>query len=59
VKKKKESSTSETVDGDKSVNKQIILPQSGGLWVPGSSPLPESALKSFDFRRTMSSFLST
>ncbi|RCV28340.1 hypothetical protein SETIT_5G397900v2 [Setaria italica] len=59
VKKKKESSTAETIDGDKSINKQIMLPQSGGLWVPGSSRLPESALKSFDFRRTMSSFLST
>ncbi|CAL4953462.1 unnamed protein product [Urochloa decumbens] len=59
VKKKKESSTAETIDGDKSMHKQIMLPQSGGLWVPGNSPLPESALKSFDFRRTMSSFLST
>ncbi|OEL37738.1 Deoxycytidine kinase [Dichanthelium oligosanthes] len=59
VKKKKESTTAETTDGDKSVNKQIMLPHSGGLWVPGNSPLPESALKSFDFRRTMSSFLST
>lgn len=57
VKKKKESLTaeSETADGDKSINKQIVLPHGGGLWVPGSSPLPESALKSFDFRRTMSS----
>ncbi|RLN23256.1 hypothetical protein C2845_PM07G30160 [Panicum miliaceum] len=59
VKKKKESSTAEMTDGDnKSINKQIMLPNGGGLWVPGSSPLPESALKSFDFRRTMSSFLS-
>jgi len=58
VKKKNESST-ETTDGDKSTNKQIMLPKGGGLWVPGNSPLPESALKSFDFRRTMSSFLST
>ncbi|PAN27328.2 hypothetical protein PAHAL_5G073200 [Panicum hallii] len=60
VKTKKESSTAETIDGDnKSINKQIMLPSRGGLWVPGNSPLPESALKSFDFRRTMSSFHST
>ncbi|KAF8716489.1 hypothetical protein HU200_026274 [Digitaria exilis] len=59
VKKQKESPTAEMIDGDKSINKQIVLPQGGGLWVPGKSPLPESALKSFDFRRTMSSFLST
>ncbi|KAL6840240.1 hypothetical protein ACP4OV_030050 [Aristida adscensionis] len=59
VKKKKESPTAETVDGDKGTNKKIMLPDRGGLWVPGNCPLPESALKSFDFRRTMSSFLST
>ncbi|EES03967.1 hypothetical protein BDA96_03G402400 [Sorghum bicolor] len=60
VKKKKESPTAEMTDGNnKSINKQIVLPHRGGLWVPGGSPLPESALKSFDFRRTMSSFLST
>ena len=60
VKKKKEFRTAEMTDGDnKSINKQIVLPRRGGLWVPGSSPIPESGLKSFDFRRTMSSFLST
>uniref|UniRef100_A0A0A9F313 Uncharacterized protein n=1 Tax=Arundo donax TaxID=35708 RepID=A0A0A9F313_ARUDO len=36
-----------------------MLPYGGGLWVPGNSPLPESALKSFDFKRAMPSFLST
>ncbi|BAS75483.1 Os01g0874100 [Oryza sativa Japonica Group] len=58
VKKKKEDPSAESSGGDKSTNKQIMLPHRGGLWVPEGNPLPGSALNSLDFRRAMSSFLS-
>lgn len=57
--KKKNEATVETNDGDKSISQPIKLPSRRDLWVPGGSSLPKSALNSLEFRRAMSSFLST
>ncbi|XP_072965023.1 uncharacterized protein [Typha angustifolia] len=57
VKKKKETSPTGSGSDGKKKNQQIVVPHRGGLWVPGQSHFPESALESLDFRRAMS-FLS-
>ncbi|KAL3503917.1 hypothetical protein ACH5RR_033758 [Cinchona calisaya] len=55
VKKKKEDSVSQvSEDASKGNQPQVLLPHQGGLWVPDAKHLPESALKSLDFRRAMS-----
>lgn len=41
----------------KPANQQILLSQEGGLWIPQGCPLPDSALKSIDFRRAMLPFI--
>lgn len=56
VKRKKEE-TPEKSKTAGSRNQQILLPEKGGLWVPDGSTFPDSALKSLDFRRAMSSFM--
>lgn len=33
---------------------QVLLPRKGGLWVPDGKHFPDAALKSLNFRRTMS-----
>lgn len=59
VKKKKEVPSAEAGEGATSSQQQLLLPHhKGGLWVPGGKHFPESALKSLDFRRAMSSFMS-
>ncbi|XP_020584440.1 uncharacterized protein LOC110027384 [Phalaenopsis equestris] len=58
VKRKKEETTEKGTNAG-SRNQQILLPGKGGLWVPDGSPFPDSALKSLDFRRAMSSFMPT
>ncbi|KAK3033623.1 hypothetical protein RJ639_033748 [Escallonia herrerae] len=52
VKKTKEVPPSE--EAAKSRQPQVLLPNNGELWMPGGKHFPESALKSLDFRRTMS-----
>ncbi|XVF63307.1 hypothetical protein PTKIN_Ptkin09bG0077500 [Pterospermum kingtungense] len=55
VKKKNELSSTE--DGEKSQvsnQPQILVPHTGGLWVPDGKHFPDSALKSLEFRRAMS-----
>lgn len=54
VKKKKELSSSEDSSVEKNPIPQIMLPHQGGLWVPGGSPFPESALKNLDFKQAVS-----
>ncbi|XP_006654439.2 uncharacterized protein LOC102716131 [Oryza brachyantha] len=59
VKKKKEAPSEQTSTGKNRTNPQIMLPPKGGLWVPdGRSPFSGSAMN-LDFRRAMSSYLST
>lgn len=59
VKKKKEVPSAEAGEGATSSQPQLLMPHhKGGLWVPGGKHFPESALKSLDFRRAMSSFMS-
>ncbi|KAL7156121.1 hypothetical protein ABFS83_03G121400 [Erythranthe nasuta] len=38
----------------KSDQRQVLMPHNGNLWMPGTQPFPDSALKSLDFRRAMS-----
>ncbi|XP_042486170.1 uncharacterized protein LOC122066435 [Macadamia integrifolia] len=59
VKKKKEVPYAKPSGESMNSSQQLLMPQKGGLWVPESKHFPESALKSLDFRRAMSSFLST
>ncbi|KAL3830309.1 hypothetical protein ACJIZ3_019111 [Penstemon smallii] len=49
VKKKKEVSDSNVGEyaAVKSNQSQVLLPRDGNLWMPGTQPLPDSALKSF------------
>ncbi|KAI3464358.1 hypothetical protein Pfo_021021 [Paulownia fortunei] len=55
VKNKKEVSASNVgEDAAKSNQGQVLLPHHGNLWLPGTQPFPDSALKSLDFRRAMS-----
>ncbi|XP_043707152.1 uncharacterized protein LOC122656617 [Telopea speciosissima] len=58
VKKKKEVPSAKPGDKAKNSSQQVLLPHNGGLWVPEGNHIPESSLKSLDFRRAMSSFLS-
>ncbi|KAJ0976926.1 hypothetical protein J5N97_012400 [Dioscorea zingiberensis] len=59
VKRKKEVPSLESgSDAKKNLSQQIVLPHKGGLWTPDGSCFPESAIKSLDFRRAMSSYLS-
>ncbi|XP_043712045.1 uncharacterized protein LOC122660858 [Telopea speciosissima] len=59
VKKKKEVPSAKPSEVPMNSNQHMLLPHKGGLWVPDGRHFPESALKSLDFRRAMSSFLST
>ncbi|XVF30051.1 hypothetical protein REPUB_Repub16aG0024100 [Reevesia pubescens] len=60
VKKKKEFSSTEfssTEGGEEcqvSSQPQMLLPHTGGLWVPDGKHFPDSALKSLEIRRAMS-----
>lgn len=55
VKKKKEVPPVKSgEDAAKSGQPQVLLPHKGGLWVPGGQNFSESALRSLDFRRTIS-----
>ncbi|XWS24797.1 hypothetical protein CRYUN_Cryun27aG0015500 [Craigia yunnanensis] len=55
VKKKKEfSSTGAGEQGQVSSQPRLLLPHTGGLWVPDGKHFPDSALKSLEFRRAMS-----
>ncbi|KAL0917694.1 hypothetical protein M5K25_012774 [Dendrobium thyrsiflorum] len=58
VKRKKEESPEKSTNPGPR-NQQILLPGKDGLWVPDGTPFPDSALKSLDFRRAMSSFMPT
>ncbi|KAJ4964862.1 hypothetical protein NE237_016711 [Protea cynaroides] len=58
VKKKNEVPSAKPGDEAKNSSQQVLLPHKGALWVPEGKRIPESALKSLDFRRAMSSFLS-
>ncbi|KAF2290950.1 hypothetical protein GH714_017191 [Hevea brasiliensis] len=54
VKNRKEVSPSKPGEGGLNSNRQVLLPHEGGLFLPSKRHFPESALKSLDFRRTMS-----
>ncbi|KAK8597250.1 hypothetical protein V6N12_065723 [Hibiscus sabdariffa] len=55
VKKKKEFSSSKAgEEGQGSSQPQIVLPGTGGLWVPDGKHFPDAALKSLEFQRAMS-----
>ncbi|GMI77191.1 deoxyribonucleoside kinase [Hibiscus trionum] len=56
VKKKKEFSSSSKAgeEGEGSSQPQIVLPSTGGLWVPDGKHFPGAALKSLEFQRAMS-----
>ncbi|BAS94152.1 Os05g0430200, partial [Oryza sativa Japonica Group] len=59
VKKKKEAPSEQTSTDKNRINPQIMLPHKGGLWVPdGRNPFSGSAMN-LNFRRAMSSYLST
>lgn len=58
VKKRKENTPNEGGEGYKN-RPQVLLPHGGSLWVPDGKHFPSSALKSLEFRRTMSSFISS
>lgn len=54
VKKKKDDEPTKVGEQPQGGQQQVLLPHSGGLWMPGGKPFPESALQSLDFRRAMS-----
>lgn len=54
VKHRKEVLPSKPGEGDCISNRQVLLPHEGGLFLPSEEHFPASALKSLDFRRTMS-----
>ncbi|KAJ4962414.1 hypothetical protein NE237_022353 [Protea cynaroides] len=58
VKKMKEVPSAKPSEEAMKSSQQMLLPHKGGLWVPKGRHFPESALN-LDFRRAMSSFLST
>ncbi|KAL5973589.1 hypothetical protein ACLOJK_030242 [Asimina triloba] len=59
VKQQKEVLSSDSSNNGKGSNPQVVMmPHQSGLWVPQGNHFPESALKSLDFRRAMSSFIS-
>uniref|UniRef100_A0A0E0DRR5 Deoxynucleoside kinase domain-containing protein n=1 Tax=Oryza meridionalis TaxID=40149 RepID=A0A0E0DRR5_9ORYZ len=59
VKKKKEAPSEQTSTDKNRINPQIMLPHKGGLWVPdGRNPFSGSSMN-LNFRRAMSSYLST
>jgi hypothetical protein len=58
VKKKKESPPEQTGNDKGCVNPQIMLPNGAHLWVP-KGPFPGGSPMNMDFRRAMSSYLST
>ncbi|XP_062180826.1 uncharacterized protein LOC133885176 [Phragmites australis] len=58
VKKKKEAPSEQTSTDKDRMNPQIMLPNRGSLWVPEGSPFAGSPMN-LDFRRAMSSYLST
>ncbi|CAL5095098.1 unnamed protein product [Urochloa decumbens] len=59
VKKKKEEAPSEQTGADKDrMNPQVLLPNGGRLWVPEGNPFAGSPMN-LDFRRAMSSYIST
>ncbi|KAK4413353.1 Deoxycytidine kinase [Sesamum alatum] len=58
VKNKKEVSSDVGEDAVNSNQRQVLLPHHGNLWLAGGQPFPDSALKSLDFRRAMSSYMS-
>ncbi|KAL6620292.1 hypothetical protein ACP70R_035431 [Stipagrostis hirtigluma subsp. patula] len=59
VKKKKEAPSEQTSADKDRMNPQIMLPNGGRLWVPeGGNPFAGSPMN-LDFRRAMSSYLST
>ncbi|KAK8947525.1 hypothetical protein KSP40_PGU014726 [Platanthera guangdongensis] len=55
---RKRDETMEMFKDVKTPNQRILLTQEGCLWIPQNCPLPDSALKSLDFRRTMPPFIS-
>ncbi|TKW27121.1 hypothetical protein SEVIR_3G237500v4 [Setaria viridis] len=59
VKKKKEEAPSDQTSADKDrMNPHVMLPNRGRLWVPDGNPFTGSPMN-LDFRRAMSSYLST
>nr|CAB3465157.1 unnamed protein product [Digitaria exilis] len=59
VKKKKEEAPSDQTSADKDrMNPQVMLPNRGRLWVPEGNPFTGSPMN-LDFRRAMSSYIST
>ncbi|KAF2317438.1 hypothetical protein GH714_022281 [Hevea brasiliensis] len=54
VKNRKEVLPSKSGEGGLIGNRQVLLPREGGLFLPSEMHFPASALKSLDFRRTMS-----
>ncbi|GFP81409.1 deoxycytidine kinase [Phtheirospermum japonicum] len=56
VKKNQEVSVSDVGEKSKEGH-QVLLPHHGNLWMPGTQPFPDSALKSLDFSRALSSFM--
>jgi len=59
VKKKKEEATSEQSGANKGrMSPQVMLPKRGRLWVPEGNPFAGSPMN-LDFRRAMSSYIST
>lgn len=54
VKKKKDDDPAKVGLGPQGGQQQVLLPHSGGLFMPGGKPFPASALQSLDFRRAMS-----
>ncbi|KAF8719680.1 hypothetical protein HU200_024424 [Digitaria exilis] len=59
VKKKKEEAPSDQTSADKDrMNPQVMLPNRGRLWVPEGNPFAGSPMN-LDFRRAMSSYIST
>ncbi|XP_047958181.1 uncharacterized protein LOC125203782 [Salvia hispanica] len=55
VKTKKEvSASNDGEDAAKGSQHQLLMPHNGNLWMPGTQPFPESALKSLGLTRSMS-----
>ncbi|XP_042035841.1 uncharacterized protein LOC121782173 [Salvia splendens] len=55
VKTKKEvSASNDGEDAAKGSQHELLMPHNGNLWMPGTQPFPESALKSLGLTRSMS-----
>lgn len=58
VKRKKEAQPPQSSEDNQTSQQKVLLPEQGGLWLPGGKHFPGSPLQSLDFRQAFSSMSS-